>query len=73
MHESTRSVLIRTLTWGVILPLALFLVLINTLTSAWATRLADHYTVPLVIAGLGVIYLVQSLKDQQKDDVCRRR
>ena len=73
MHESTRSVLIRTLTWGVILPLALFLVLINTLTSAWAARLADHYTVPLVIAGLGVIYLVQSLKDQQKDDVCRRR
>jgi hypothetical protein len=73
MHESTRSALVKTVTWGVIFPLGLFLVLIHTLTNAWATRLAEVYTVPLVIAGFGLMFLVQSLKEQQKDVVGTRR
>jgi hypothetical protein len=73
MHESTRSAWIRILTWGVLLPLALFLVLVNTLTTPWASRLAEHYTVPLVIVGLGMIFLVQSLRDRQREAGCTRR
>ena len=73
MHASTLPALIRTLTWGVILPVALFLVLINTLTTSWASRLAEHYTVPLAIAEIGLIFLVQSLKDRQKEAGCTRR
>ena len=73
MHESTRSAWIRSLTWGVLLPLGLFLILINTLTTPWASRLAEHYTVPLVIVGLGTIFLVQSLRDRQREADCTRR
>ena len=59
-----RSPLVAVLTWGVIVPLALFLVLVNSLPYPWADRLGDRYTMPLVIAGFGVIYLVQGLKDR---------
>lgn len=68
MHASTRSALIRLLTWAVIVPVALFLVAVNTLPLPWADDLADRYTLPLVVGGFGVIYLVQSLKDQQRED-----
>jgi hypothetical protein len=73
MHASTLPALIRTLTWGVILPVALFLVLINTLTASWASRLAQHYTVPLVITDIGMLFLVQSLRDRQREAGCTRR
>jgi hypothetical protein len=49
-----------------------FLALIHTLTNAWATRLADLYTVPLLIAGFGLMFIVQSLRDRQKDEVGTR-
>ena len=73
MPEPARSAVARTVTWGLIFPLGLFLVLIHTLTTAWAARLADLYTMPLLIAGFGLMFLVQSLKEQQQDVVGPRR